>query len=478
MAIIEGGASPRDEVRRVFEAQVAQRWTVSRRTAAERVERLRRLRDAIRARKGELCDALQGDFGKHPTETELTELLPVLEELSVAIRDLPRWMRPRRVATPLPLLGSRSRVVHEAKGLVLVLSPWNYPFLLALGPIVSALSAGNCVILRPSEKTPRTGRFIHDLLASVFPEGEVAVILGDRAVADALLDLPFDHVFFTGSAAVGRKVMTCAARHLASVTLELGGKSPAIVDGTADVETAAARIAWGKFINAGQTCVAPDYVLVHASIAPALEAALRRAVERSYGPTEEARLESRDLACLIDAASCARLERAVRETVALGARLVAGGRAEAAARRMAPTILADVPAGSPIMAEEIFGPVLPLVPFRELEEAIAFVRARGKPLAMYVFSQAGANVARILAETTAGGTCVNNAVVHLANPHLPFGGVGESGMGHYHGRHGFDALSHARGVLRQTLPSAAALLYPPYGARARRVLSLLLRITG
>ncbi len=478
MAIVESGGSPREEVQRIFDAQVAQRWTVSRRTAAERVERLTRLREAIRDQKAALCAAIQGDFGKHPTEVEVTELLPVLEELSLAIRKLPRWMRPRRAATPLTLFGSRSRVVYEAKGLVLILSPWNYPFLLALAPVISALAAGNCVILRPSEKTPRTARFIHDLLGSVFPENEVAVLLGGRSVADALLELPFDHMFFTGSPAVGRKVMACAARHLASVTLELGGKSPAFVDESADLEAAAERIAWGKFINAGQTCVAPDYVLVHDSVAGRFAEALRRTLERFYGPTEQARFESGDFACMVDGGSCARLDRAVRETVQAGARLVAGGKADPAARRRAPTILADVPNDSPIMAEEIFGPVLPLVSYRDLDTATALVRARTKPRALYVFSRTKHNVERILRSTTAGGTCVNNTVVHLANPHLPFGGVGESGMGHYHGRFGFEALSHARAVLTQTLPSAASLLYPPYGERARRVLSLLGLVAG
>jgi aldehyde dehydrogenase (NAD+) len=477
MAIIEAG-DPRDEVRRIFDAQAANRWRVSRRTAPERALRLRQLREAIRARKADLCAAIQGDFGKHPAEAELTEWLPTLEELGVAIRDLPRWMRPRRAGTPLTLLGARSRVVYEPRGLVLVLSPWNYPFFLALGPIVSALAAGNCVMLRPSEKTPRTARFIHDLLGAVFPEDEVAVLLGGRAVADALLELPFDHLFFTGSPAVGRKVMAAAARHLASVTLELGGKSPAFVDETADLAVAAERIAWGKFINAGQTCVAPDYVLVHASVADRLAAELARTLERFYGPTEQARFESPDLAHLVDSASCARLERAVADTVRAGARLVTGGTSDAAARRMTPTVLADVPDDSPIMAEEIFGPVLPLVTFQDLDEAVARVRARGKPLALYVFSGSRANVGRVVGSTTAGGTCVNNTVVHLANPYLPFGGVGESGMGHYHGRFGFEALSHARAVLDQRLPSTARLLYPPYGERTRRVLRLLRIIAG
>jgi aldehyde dehydrogenase (NAD+) len=477
MAIIESG-DPRGDVRRIFEAQAASRWDVARRSAAERVERLRRLRDEIRARKGDLCAAVQADFGKHPAEVELTEWLPAMEELAVAIRELPRWMRPRRAGTPLTLLGARSRVVYEPRGLVLVLSPWNYPFFLALGPVICALAAGNAVMLRPSEKTPRTARFIHDLLGAVFPEDEVAVLLGGRALADALLELPFDHLFFTGSPAVGRKVMAAAARHLASVTLELGGKSPAFVDETADVELAAERIAWGKFVNAGQTCVAPDYVLVHASVADRLAAALARTVERFYGATEQARFESPDLARLVDSASCARLERAVADTVRAGARIVAGGTADAAARRMTPTILADVPDPSAIMAEEIFGPVLPLLTFRTLDEAIARVRARPKPLALYVFSASRERQDRILGATTAGGTCVNNTLVHIANPHLPFGGTGESGMGHYHGRFGFEALSHARAVLDQRLPTTAKLLYPPYGERVRKVLRLIRMIAG
>lgn len=471
-------AAARAEAKRVFEAQLAHRWAMSRTTAAERIARLMRLREAVRARKDALAEAIRDDFGKHPVETEITEQMLVVEELNVAIRDLPRWMRPRRVGTPLTLLGASSRVRYEPRGLVLVLSPWNYPFFLALAPVVSAVAAGNCVILRPSEKTPRTARFIQRLVADVFPEREVAVLLGDRTVAEALLELPFDHFFFTGSPAVGRKVMAAAARHLASVTLELGGKSPAIVDETADVDAAAERITWGKFVNAGQTCVAPDYVLVQATVAARFEEGVRRSLARFYGPTEEARLASGDLASLVDSASCERLDRAVRETVRAGARLVAGGRADAAARRMAPTVLADVPDPSPIMAEEIFGPVLPILAFRELDDALAAVRARPKPLALYAFSRDRRNVERVLGGTTAGGTCVNHTLVHLANPHLPFGGVGESGMGHYHGRFGFEALSHARAVLTQRLPPATALLYPPYGGRAARVLGLLRRLVG
>jgi aldehyde dehydrogenase (NAD+) len=466
------------QVRRLFDAQVANRWAMATSTAAQRIERLTRLRAAIRARRLELLDAIHADFGKQAVEAELSEWIPVVEELSFAIHHLKRWMKPRRVGTPLLLAGSRSEIRHEAKGVVLVLAPWNYPFVLAISPVVAALAAGNTVMLRPSEKTPRTARFIRDLLGRVFPENEVAVLVGDRTVADALLELPFDQILFTGSASVGRKVMAAAARHLTPVTLELGGKSPAFVDETADVDAAAERLGWAKFINAGQTCIAPDYLLVHEAVAPRFEAALCSVIERFYGADEETRLRSPDLASLVDPASAERLERAVRETVARGARVVMGGRVDAAARRMSPTVLAGVPDDSPIMAEEIFGPVLPLLTYRDLGEAIRRVQGRPKPLALYVFSSSDRVVEQVLRSTSAGGSCVNNAAIHFANPHLPFGGVGESGMGSYHGRWGFEAMSHTRAVLRQTFWASTRHLFPPYTSGVARVLSVVRRIVG
>lgn len=466
------------EARRVFELQTAHRWEMAATTAGERKDRLVRLRAALRARREELCAAIHGDFGKHAVEAELTEYLPVVEELSMAVRHVKSWMRPRRAGTPLTLLGSRSEIRYEPKGVVLVLAPWNYPFQLAINPVIAAIAAGNCVTLRPSDKTPRTGRFLKDLLGSVLPESEAAVLLGDRSLADALLDLPFDHVFFTGSPKTGRKVMACAARHLAPVTLELGGKSPVVVDETAALDASAERIAWGKFINAGQTCVAPDYVLVHESVADRFTDAMKAAVERFYGASEDQRLRSGDFACIVDRASCDRLDRAVKDTVAQGARLVIGGSVDAAARRMSPTVLAAVAADSAIMADEIFGPVLPILTYRTLDEAIASIRGRSKPLALYVFSRSRGNIEKVLGSTTAGGSCVNNAVVHLANPNIPFGGVGESGMGHYHGRFGFEAMSHARAVLHQTLSPSNKLLFPPYTSRSSWIMGWIRRIAG
>lgn len=471
-------SDPRTEVRRLFDAQVANRWAVATSTAGQRIERLTRLRAAVRAHRLDLVEALRADFGKQAVETELTEYLPVIEELSTAIGSLPRWMRPRRVGTPITLFGARSEIRPEPRGVVLVVSPWNYPFGLALQPLVAALAAGNTVMLRPSEKTPRTSRLIHDLLGEVFPENEVAVLEGEVAVAEALLELPFDQILYTGGARVGRLVMAAAARHLTPVVLELGGKCPAIVDETADLELAAERIAWSKFVNAGQTCLAPDYVLVQEAVAPRLEAALRAAVERLYGAYESGRLRNPDLACLIDSASTARLERAVAEALGRGARLVVGGQSDVAARRLSPTVLADVPADSAIMADEIFGPVLPLLRYRDLSEAVAAIRGRPKPLGLYVFSRSKAQVEQVLGSTSAGGTCINSVLLNYANPNLPFGGVGESGMGSYHGRWGFDAMSHFRAVMRQVTWSPTSMLYPPYTPKVAGLLAMLRRLVG
>jgi aldehyde dehydrogenase (NAD+) len=387
-------------------------------------------------------------------------------------------MRPRRVPTPFTLFGSRSVVRYEPRGLVLVLAPWNYPFLLAVDPIIAAVAAGNCAIVRPSEKTPRSARAIQAVVASAFPDNEVAVVIGGRDLADELLALPFDHMFFTGSTVVGRKVMAAAARHLSSVTLELGGQSPVIVDDTADIATAAERIAWGKFLNGGQTCVAPDYALVHESVVERFADAIAAVVRRFYGEDEEARASSPSLARMVNAVACRRLDRAIAATVEGGARLVVGGRIDADARRVSPTVLAGVHPDSPILAEEIFGPVLPILSFGALEDAVAHVRARPKPLALYVFSRRTANIDFVLGSTTAGGTSVNQVVMHLANPHLPFGGVGASGMGNYHGRFGFETMSHARAVYTQTMPSTLRWLFPPYTGRSERLLRMLRRIGG
>jgi aldehyde dehydrogenase (NAD+) len=464
-----------NEVLRVFQAQKARRWTVAATSAAERIDKLKALKRAIVERREALAAAVHADFRKTAPEFEITEIHPVLEEIDHAIRHLREWMSPEDAKTPLLLVGTTSAVRYEPKGVVLIISPWNYPFNLLVTPLISAIAAGNCAIVRPSSKTPHLSAEVAALLRATFREDEVAIFTGGHEVSDRLLELPFDHFFFTGSTEIGKKVMAAAARQLATVTLELGGKSPTFVDTSADIDAAARRIAWGKFVNAGQTCVAPDYVLVHAAAEQRFLGALRTAVESFYGPTEDARRESADFARLVDDRAFRRVSKLLEDTVAQGARAVVGGVTDGRERYIAPTVLADVRPEHPVMNEEIFGPVLPVLRVANADEAIAFIRERPKPLAMYVFARDRGVVDSVVTSTTAGGTVVNNTLIHLANPYLPFGGVGASGQGNYHGRHGFEAFSHARAVLTQRTGTLARFFYPPYRQKLNQLAGRLVR---
>ena len=464
-----------EDARRIFERQRAHRWPAADTSASERIATLRRLKKSLLEHREALHDAMYADFHKPAAEVELTEIQPTLHEINHTIRHLRRWMRPHRAKTPWLLTGTRSEIRYEPKGVVLILAPWNYPVLLLLTPLASAVAAGNCAIVRPSEKVPHTSRVLGEIVRGVFEEERVALLTGDIPFANALLDLPFDHVFFTGSTKVGRHVMVAAARHLAGVTLELGGKSPAIVDESANVQAAAERVMWGKCINAGQTCVAPDYVLVHESRAREFVERAKEALDRFYGPTPEERRDSPDFCRIVDDFGFERLVSLLDRTVAAGARIEIGGERRAADRYIAPTILTDVPPHAPLMREEIFGPILPVLTFRTLEEAAARIAGMGKPLALYVFSRRGSPVEEVLRRTSSGGSVVNNVVIHLINPHLPFGGVGESGLGSYHGIFGFRTFSHERSVLRQGRASMFHHFYPPYAPRMRRLVGLVSR---
>lgn len=458
----------------VFEAQRRNRWEVARTSADERRAKLRRLRDALLANRGRLHKALCDDFRKNPDEADLTEVFPVVSEINHTMKHLAEWMRPSPVSTPLALFGTRSELRLEPKGQVLILSPWNYPINLLINPLVAAMAAGNCCILKPSSKVPHTSAFVKRLLAELFEENEVAVFEGSAAVSDALLELPFDHIFFTGSPRIGKTVMAAAAKHLATVTLELGGKSPVIIDETADIRKAAERTVWGKFLNAGQTCVAPDYLLIHESRLAEFVSEAKSVIAERFGPTEEARRASPDLCRLVSVGHAQGLSKALAKSVRLGAKVEIGGLCDEAERYLAPTLLSGVAEDSPIMQEEIFGPILPIMTFRSLDEAVRVVRSKDKPLALYVFSRDERAVERVLRDTTAGGTCVNSAIIHLANPELPFGGVGNSGMGNYHGYFGFRALSHERAVLRQGRLDVLRFFYPPYTAKTRKLIGLAL----
>lgn len=465
-------------IQETFELQQKNRWRMAATTADERIARLKKFKRACLDRRSELFDAVRADLHKHPYETEVMELQPVLSEINHAIDHLHSWMKPQHASTPMLLLGMSAEVRAEARGLVLILAPWNYPFLLTITPLIASIAAGNCNIVKPSEKSPATTAFINRLLTDTFPQDEVAVVEGGPEVAAALLELPFDHFFFTGGGRVGKIVMIAAAKHLASCTLELGGKSPVIVDRTADVKDAARKIAWGKFVNAGQTCVAPDYLLVDHTIAEPLASAITSSISKLFGSTADELRTTQNLCRLIDTPSFDRLDAALTDAKARGARVVTGGEVARDERYIAPTILADVAPDATIMQEEIFGPLLPIVTYDSLDEAIQLIQSKDKPLALYIFSNDDATVERLLRETSAGDTMINNVVVHFAHPDIPIGGAGPSGIGAYHGEWGFRELSHLRGVVRQGRFAPIRVFYPPYRKKMEKFLRVVRKYLG
>lgn len=452
-----------EEIRRVFAAQKARASSLRTTEANERREKLDRLSAGLQDNRSRIKEAMRSDFNKAPVEVDLTEIMAVLDEISHARTNLDDWMAPKRVGTPFLFTGTRSEIHVEPKGVVLIISPWNYPVTLTLGPLVAAIAAGNCAIVKPSEYTPHTNTILESILAERFEEEEITLLRGAKEVAETLLSQPFDHIFFTGSTRVGRIVMKAAAEHPTSVTLELGGKSPAIVDDTADLTHAAERIAWSKFTNAGQTCIAPDYVLVKEPVHDAFVDRLVLTVDDFYGSTDMEQRESPDFARLIDDQHWQRTVTLLDDAVETGATVAAGGHSDAETNYVSPTILTSVSLESSIMQEEIFGPILPVLSVDTLEEALKIVNRRPNPLTLYIFSQQDSTVDTILDQTTAGSTCVNEAPLHFLNPALPFGGVGESGMGRGHGEAGFRTFSNQRSVLKRTFASRLLrTLYPPY----------------
>ncbi|HEU4886711.1 MAG TPA: aldehyde dehydrogenase family protein [Thermoanaerobaculia bacterium] len=449
-----------DEIGRIYDAQQRNRASVAATTAAQRIEKLRRFERLMLERRDEIRAAMWEDYRKPAAEVDLSEIYPVVSEARHAVRHLRSWMKPKRVSTRLALFGSKSTVVHEPKGVVLIIAPWNFPFNLTLGPLVSAIAAGNCVMVKPSEMTPASTVCIRRLVTELFDENEVAVVEGDASVAEELLRRKFDHIFFTGSPAVGKVVMKAAAEHLTSVTLELGGKSPAIVDSSANVGEAAKKIAWGKFFNSGQICIAPDYALVHESVRDEF-------LEKVRAATAALGDESRGV--IVNERHAGRVKRLIDQAVEQGAEVALGGTTQG--RSIAPTILTNVPPDSAVMQEEIFGPVLPVMTYQSLDEAFRIIEGKEHPLVLYIFSRDRKVARRILRHTRAGGTAINQTLVQFYELDLPFGGVGYSGVGKSHGFAGFEAFSNARGVLDQRLPfSAIELLYPPYKGKWKEFL--------
>ncbi|MFZ5562250.1 MAG: aldehyde dehydrogenase family protein [Pseudomonadota bacterium] len=468
------GPNGADLMARVFAGQqeTALRWRTS--TAAERIQRIRALRAAVLDHAEAIRAAAAADFRKPAAEVDLTEIFPVVAEANHAIRHLRRWMRPRKVAPSLMLLGTRGTIEQQPRGRCLIISPWNYPVNLTFCPLVLALAAGNTAILKPSEMTPHLSAVIRRIVEAVFKPTEVAIFEGEADVSRQLLDLPFDHVFFTGSPALGKVVMTAAARHLTSVTLELGGKSPAIIDAGADLAAAAANICWSKFLNNGQTCIAPDHIYVEQTVADAFERELTARIKAVFGEGSAQQMASPDLARVVNERHTLRLKALIDDARDRGARVACGGEVEPASHFVAPTLLADVPAEARINHEEIFGPVLPLRRFASLDEVAEQINRAPKPLALYIWCGDRQRARYLLARTTSGGACINNSVVHALHPRLPFGGVNNSGIGSTHGEFGFRAFSHARAVTDTRLALVQSF-YPPYTHWMRRLIAFAIR---
>jgi coniferyl-aldehyde dehydrogenase len=421
------------------------------------------------------CTAVDHDFqGRATQETQLLELFPSVGAIRHARRHLKRWMRPQRRATNFWFLPGRSRVVFQALGVVGIVVPWNYPIYLAIGPVVSALAAGNRVLVKMSEAAPATGELLERLVGGKFDPAVLSVVNGGPEVARQFVALPFDHLLFTGSTAVGREVMRAAADNLTPVTLELGGKSPAIVGRGIDVAEAADKILFGKCLNAGQTCIAPDYALVPEERVAAFAAAAHASVARLYPRLRD----NPDYTAIVNERHRTRLAGYLDEARAQGARVEAINPAAedlAGSPKMAPHLVLDAKDSMRVMQEEIFGPILPIVAYRSLDEAIAYVNARPRPLALYVFDRDRAAIERVVAGTVSGGVTVNETLLHIAQDELPFGGVGASGMGEYHGRAGFETFSKRKAVFHQPRLNALKLLRPPYGPRFERLVKLLTR---
>jgi aldehyde dehydrogenase (NAD+) len=461
-------------VQRAFFKQADTAIRLRQSTAAERIAKLQKLKERLLAHSDDIIAAGFADFGKPPAEVELAEILPIVAEVSDVIRKLKGWMKPKKVWPSRFMFGTSSHIKYEPKGRVLIMSPWNYPVNLTMSPLISAIAAGNTVIIKTSEMTPHFSAVIAKIVRETFEETEAVVFEGDASVAEALLKLPFDHIFFTGSPAVGKLVMTAAAKNLTSVTLELGGKSPTIIDDSADLAAAAQNISWSKFTNNGQTCIAPDHVYVHAAVKDAFIKHCIDVLDNAYGKEAE-RIESPHLCRMVNHLHLLRVKGLLDDAKARGAHIITGGQYDEAKRFIAPTLIEGIPDEAKIMSEEIFGPLLPIISFTELDSVIAKINADPKPLALYVWSNNKDNIKKVMQQTSSGGACINHSAVHGSHGNLPFGGVNNSGMGSSHGHFGFLAFSHERAVLKSVI-NLAKVFYPPYSDEKRKKIATFIKM--
>lgn len=469
IAYLQTLQQPLDALDRLFKAQRAAYAANPMPPAAQRQQWLKALRDVLSSERQALIEAIGTDFShRSADETLLAELMPSLHGIHYASRRLKGWMKPSRRHVGMAFQPAAAKVVYQPLGVIGVIVPWNYPLYLAIGPLVGALAAGNRVMLKLSESTPATGLLLKELLGRIFPEDLVGVVLGEADVGAAFSRLPFDHLLFTGSTSVGKHVMRAAAENLTPVTLELGGKSPAIVSRDVPLKDAAERIAFGKTLNAGQTCVAPDYVLVPEDRVGGFVEAYRQAVQSFY-PTLT---DNPDYTAIINERQLARLNGYVSDATSKGALLIPLFE-QGQGRRMPHSVLLNVSDDMTVMQDEIFGPLLPIVPYRDVEQAFAYINQRPRPLALYYFGYDKREQNRVLHETHSGGVCLNDTLLHVAQDDMPFGGVGPSGMGHYHGHEGFLTFSKAKGVLVKQRFNAARLIYPPYGKSIQKLIQKL-----
>lgn len=417
-----------------------------------RTEALSKLGEAIRKYEKEIIQALKLDLNKSEFEAYSTEIGIVLKEIRFALKHLRSWARPNKVKTPITHIGSKGTIYYEPYGIALIIAPWNFPFQLAIAPLIGAIAAGNCAIVKPSELTPRTSEVLAHIIKETYPEEYIAVVQGGVETSQALLNEKVDYIFFTGGIPVGKVIMEAAAKQLIPVTLELGGKSPCIVHKDAHLKLAARRIAWGKFMNAGQTCVAPDYIYVHHSIKAAFLAELESAAAQLYGAKP---LENESYTRIVSDKHFNRLQALLHD-----GKVVLGGKSNRDRLIIEPTVITDVTPESAIMQDEIFGPILPVLEYSDIEKAIEEINSRPKPLALYIFSESKDIQQQVLTNASFGGGCVNDTVYHFTSPYLPFGGVGSSGIGNYHGQSSFKLFSHRKSVLKQTTLFDIPFRYP------------------
>jgi aldehyde dehydrogenase (NAD+) len=444
----------------LFKKHQAHQFVVGNSTHKQRIAKLNALKKAIETTyKDAIREALYADFKKPSIETDVTEIYPVISEIKFVTSHLKQWLSNQKVETPMALIGTSSYIKYEPKGVCLIISPWNFPVNLTFGPLVSAIAAGNTVIIKPSEMTPNTSKVMATIIESIFSENEVALIQGDAETSQELLKLPFNHIFFTGSPAIGKVVMKAASEHLTSVTLELGGKSPTIIDETANLKSAAKKIAWGKFINCGQVCIAPDYILIHESIKNEFLKEVKIQLETFYNNNAET---SESYGRIVNQKHFKRLTNHLMDAKSKNATIEIGGNYSETDNFIEPTVISNLSEDATLMQEEIFGPILPIKTYKTIDEVIQYINSKEKPLALYIFSSSKKQINHIINNTRAGSTCINNNVLQYSNHHLPFGGSNNSGIGKSHGFFGFEEFSNKPSLLKQNFKGAMELLFPPY----------------